>query len=228
MRNRREHVPFDSHFFEKQKQDGRSFSTQEVFRMIFQTNHWSGRESVSGEGAAIDQTHVVRNELPGLLEMYGIDVLLDAPCGDFGWMRFVDLRVTQYIGADVVPEVVIRNREMFGNTGRIFVQLDITSDSLPGADMMFCRDCLVHFSFSDIRNTIENLKRSGIEFLFTTTFPECEENEDITTGDWRPINLQKYPFHFPEPIQLLNEQCSEGHGLYHDKSLGLWRVKDLP
>jgi hypothetical protein len=59
------------------------------------------------------------------------------------------------------------------------------------------------------------------------THPDCEENEDITTGDWRLLNLEKPPFNFPKPLQLLNEQCSEGGGQFCDKSLGLWRVQDI-
>jgi hypothetical protein len=58
----------------------------------------------------------------------------------------------------------------------------------------------------------------------TTTFPECDENKNITTGDWRIINLELSPFNFPKPLYLLNENCTEGEGTYKDKSLGLWEV----
>jgi hypothetical protein len=61
----------------------------------------------------------------------------------------------------------------------------------------------------------------------TTTFTECEENVDIVTGDWRIINLQIPPFSLPEPVLILNEECTEGDGTYADKSLGLWKISDL-
>ena len=94
--------------------------------------------------------------------------------------------------------------------------------------MLFCRDCFVHFSYSDIYFALDNIKQSKITYLLTTTFPDCESNEDITTGDWRLLNLEKPPFNFPTPLRLINEQCSEGGGLYQDKSLGLWQVQDIP
>jgi hypothetical protein len=58
----------------------------------------------------------------------------------------------------------------------------------------------------------------------TTTFPGCASNEDIVTGDWRPLNLQLAPFNLPAPDLLINEQCTEGGNLFADKSLGLWRL----
>ena len=47
------------------------------------------------------------------------------------------------------------------------------------------------------------------------------------TGDWRPLDLERDPFGFPAPLELLNERCTEGGGIFADKSLGLWRTADL-
>ena len=44
--------------------------------------------------------------------------LLDAPCGDFNWMRHVPLGGVSYTGADVVPELIARNRRDYGRDGR--------------------------------------------------------------------------------------------------------------
>lgn len=105
--------------------------------------------------------------------------------------------------------------------------LDLTTSPLPAADLLLCRDALVHLSFADIGRALANLRRAAIPWLLTTTFPEEPSNEDIVTGDWRPLNLERAPFHFPPPARLLNEGCTEGDGRFADKSLGLWRVADL-
>lgn len=47
------------------------------------------------------------------------------------------------------------------------------------------------------------------------------------TGDWRPLNLERPPFNFPPPAELLAEGCTEAEGRFLDKSLGLWAIKDL-
>lgn len=158
-----------------------------------------------------------------------VNTLLYLPCGDLGWIRHVELPVETYIGADIVPELIRQNRERFGGSAaKRFELLDITADPLPEADLILCRDCLVRFSFKDISKSFRNLKQSSIDRLLTTTIPECDGNEDIRTGDWRLINLERPPFNMPEPEQLINENCTEGDGTYRDKSLGLWRIADLP
>ena len=86
----------------------------------------------------------------------------------------------------------------------------------------------MHLSFVDIIRALSNIKRSGITYLLTTTFPDCDRNEDTVTGDWRVLNLERPPFSFPAPLQLVNEKCTEGGGAFRDKSLGLWLVQALP
>ncbi len=175
----------------------------------------------------MDQTAALATALPDLLRRLGVEVLLDLPCGDYGWMRRIELPVVRYIGADLLPELIRPLQQRFGGGRRSFVVLDLTRDPLPEADLLLCRDCLVHLSFGDIRRALGNVLRSGIPWLLTTTFPEGEANEEIATGDWRPLDLERDPFGFPAPFELLNERCTEGGGSFADKSLGLWRTADL-
>jgi hypothetical protein len=106
--------------------------------------------------------------------------------------------------------------------------LDLTRSALPPADLLLCRDCLVHLSYSDIVKAISNIKSSKIEYLLTTTFTAEPGYRDVVTGDWRPLNLELPPFSFSRPLELILEQCTEQDGAFADKALGLWRVRDLP
>ena len=228
MGNRREKVPFDPYHFEKRAREGHTYSSVDTFRQIYSSNHWGGAASISGEGASSDQTQHLQTELSRLLEMIKARVFLDAPCGDFGWMNDCHLPIASYIGGDIVPELITRNQEMYGAINRQFMVLDITRDQLPFADLLFCRDCFVHLSFADIRKALSNIKRSRVRYLITTTFPECKVNEDITTGDWRVLNLEQPPFNLCPPLRLINEECTEGGGEFRDKSMGLWLVEHIP
>jgi hypothetical protein len=145
------------------------------------------------------------------------------PCGDFAWMRHLRADV-QYIGGDVLPELAQANQRQWGGPTRRFLTIDMLKDDLPAADLLLCRDCLVHFSFADAAAALRNAGRSRCSWLLTTTFPNCTANEDIVTGDWRPLNLQLPPFDLPVPELLIDERCTEADGTFADKSLGLWRI----
>jgi hypothetical protein len=225
--SRRDRVPFDSRYYERLARSGRTSEAEHVFRDIYRRHHWSGSESASGAGASLDQTHELRRWLPALLRELRVATMLDLPCGDYGWMRALELPVERYIGADLLPEIVEPLAGAFGDDRREFRVLDLTRDRLPPADLLLCRDCLVHLSYADIRRALGNAVDSGIPFILTTTFPGCEPNEDIATGDWRVIDLERAPFHLPVPMRILNEGCTEGGGVFADKSLGLWRSDDL-
>jgi hypothetical protein len=227
VRSRRDAVPFDSHYFEKLAATGNRASAEAIFRDIYQRNHWGGSISPSGAGASPNQTNELRKALPALLNRLRVDTLLDLPCGDYSWMRLIDLPVASYIGAALLTEVVQPLQMAYTDSRHRFLVLDLIREPLPQADLLFCRDCLVHLSFADIRRALGNVLRSGIPFLMTTTFPECEVNEDIVTGDWRPLSFQRSPFHFPLPGELLNEGCTEAGGLFIDKSLGVWETAEL-
>jgi hypothetical protein len=106
--------------------------------------------------------------------------------------------------------------------------VDVINGPLPEADVILCRDCLVHFSFANILAAFRTIKASGAEYLLTTTFPSREANKDIVDGDWRPLNLEASPFLLPPPIELIVEGCTEEGGAYADKALAVWRTSDLP
>lgn len=199
----------------------------EIFTEIEQNNTWTETESVSGIGSSLVQTKEIIDKLPNIFENFGIKVLLDIPCGDFNWMRNADLSQIYYTGGDIVQKIVDANNARHKRPNLRFIAIDLIADPLPASDLIFCRDCLVHLSFHDIFKALANIKKSNAAYLMMTTFPEEEVNKDIQTGGWRPLNLEKGPFFFPKPVYLLNEKCSEMNGAFSDKSLGLWRIKDL-
>jgi SAM-dependent methyltransferase len=223
--DRRTAVAYADHFV-RQAAKGQHLSPTEAFRYAYRTNLWGGSESPSGPGSSLDQTVQLQQTLPELFRRLGVRTLLDLPCGDGHWMAAIALPGIRYVGADLLPEVVARAAAQ--SSGREFLELDLTTGPLPSADLLLCRDFLVHLSFSDIERAIANIRRSGITYLLATDFPDEPTNRDAITGDWRPLNFEQPPFGFPRPIEVLREGCTEQEGLFADKSLALWRVADLP
>ncbi|OPY99991.1 hypothetical protein A5906_24505 [Bradyrhizobium sacchari] len=198
------------------------------FERIERTNLWGAASSVSGLGSEDVATSAIREAIPPLLQGHGVRSLLDAPCGDAGWIGRMKLDL-DYTGIDIVPSLIAANsdRAARGELSGRFLVADITRDVLPRADLILCRDCLVHLCFDNISRAVRNFRASGARLLLLTTFPEWDDNRDCEDGDWRALNMAKAPFNWPAPHELINERCGEGDGGWRDKSLGLWRLEDI-
>lgn len=198
-------------------------SVESTFTRIYRTNAWDNEETVSGPGSTLAATKAIREELPILTRRLDVRTFLDIPCGDLNWMTEVQMDLDLYIGADIVAELIEAHRRRYSEVGRTFLKLDITRDPLPRVDLILCRDLLGHLSFADIRSALNNVEASDSKYLLTTTFPSVRKNRDILSGDWRPLNLERAPFWFPEPREVVDERWSG----VSDKCLGLWVIHDL-
>src|SRR5262249_16445134 len=127
-----------------------------IFTEIFQKNSWGCAESRSGPGSTSERVSVFRDALVGLLAVLGAQTLLDAPCGGFNWMGGIVDALPNYIGVDIVDALIAETRLRYGGNRRRFMNLDLISDTLPRADVILCRDALVHFSFDAIFQALDN------------------------------------------------------------------------
>lgn len=190
-------------------------NTKEKFTQIYKNNSWRSAESRSGAGGEIKNTVTAREIVLDVIQKYNIKTFLDAPCGDFNWMNqfFKDnpnLEV-EYIGADIVSELIQENKRKYEKPNRIeFIVRNIIKDQLPETDLILCRDAFVHFSYADIKLAIQNIKKNKIKYLLTTSFENTPEYDyDISTGEWRPISLEREPFNL-KALEKFNEKCIEG------------------
>ncbi len=197
-----------------------------IFSDIYDRRTWGHGESASGAGSSLAETQQIRQALPELFRELQISSLLDAPCGDFHWMKSinVDGLLKEYIGAEIVPTIVAENEKNYGNEKIRFIHANVANDALPLADLILCRDCLVHLSYDTIREALRNFKRSGAKYLLATNFMETIENNDVSDTrqgySWRRLNLLQAPFNLPQPIKVIDEGM-------HNKSLALWRLDEI-
>src|SRR5262249_48228613 len=204
----------------------RRSSTEKIFARIYARNAWGDVESRSGAGSSLARTQLLRPELTRLLLDLCVGSILDLPCGDFNWMRATELPGIAYVGADIVTPLIARNNLLYASPGRRFLRLDMLSDALPRTDLIFCRDGLVHLSFFDIARALNRMLEGGATYLLATTFKAQFRNQDIVTGEWRPLNLDLAPFFFPAPLKTLADG-PRPDGTYPDKVLALYRFTDL-
>lgn len=186
--------------FEKRQKIFSSTDVVERFTKIYELNWWGNSESISGHGSTLLYTENLRRELPLLFRNFSIRSVLDAPCGDFKWMhKVVSSSEIEYVGGDIVSQLIGNNQACFANDRTKFLLLNIITDKLPGADLWICRDCLFHLSFEDIYLALKNFAESEIPYILTTTHINASgfQNSNIQTGDARLIDLFSAPFFFP-------------------------------
>lgn len=200
---------------------------KDKFTVIYQENMFKGQKSRSGEGSDLLQTAVIRREIPKLFHELQVRSVLDAPCGDWFWMKEMTLNVEHYIGVDIVDALIQKNQNEYSSNQVHFKCVNLVSERLPKVDLIISRDCLVHLSYEESIKIIKNFKASGAKYLLTTTFINRDHNVDLGKGFWRTLNLQLPPFNFPTPLKIINEGCTEGDNQFTDKCLALWRLEDL-
>lgn len=196
-------------------------SREEIFSTIYDRNLWGSKESISGKGSELNFAKNIINKLPELFRIYNIKTLVDAPCGDFNWMRKINYNFQSYLGVDIVKDLITDNIKLYSNDSIIFDKGDILTYVFPKADLILCRDCFIHLNTDEIKCAINNFKKSGSKYLLTTNFNNIIENENISTGQFRKINLCLKPFNFPMPISEIIEESS------NDKYLSLFKLEDI-
>lgn len=207
----------------------KSKEVEEIFTDIYRTNFWHGWESISGQGSNISKTRYIRAALPDLLKKLHIKTMLDAPCGDFNWMRVVidEFDLELYLGLDIVKELIHENQQKYGTTRRVFMYANLIDTPVPKVDLIFSRDCLAHLSYENARSVLKRCKQSGSTYLLTSHHVNTNKNCNITNGDHYPIKLTIAPFNFPDPLLIIEEKDSEMASAHQGKCLALWRLEDI-
>ena len=194
-------------------------SEEDIFKKIYDRNLWQSKYSASGKGSEYDNTKNILKSLPELFTNLRIKTIIDAPCGDYFWMKELKYTFEKYTGVDIVEKLTENNRKHYGSSNIEFKCLDLIKTDLPAADLILCRDCFIHLPFDKIFAILNNFKKSGSKYLMTTTYKNTSVNENIYTGGFRKINLEKEPFNFPPAEIEINET--------EDKFLSLWRISNL-
>ena len=86
---------------------------KEKFDLIYKKNFWSSKESVSGLGSELKNTINLRNELTKIFEEFKFNKILDAPCGDFNWIRLIIKDDIEYLGGDIVDDLISNNEKKY-------------------------------------------------------------------------------------------------------------------
>lgn len=191
-----------------------------VFSEIHLTNAWGHAETVSGPGSSLENTATLRRALPSLVTRYGLKRVVDAPCGDFNWMKTtVDIfdeytasissrnSLPPITGSSVAPAFASN-----APISRATICLRATSSSAATASYT-CRPGSYGMP------SAHSGARALLHLLLSNNSREFEYQE-IPTGGLRQID-SKAAVQLPEPLETILEDNYEG------RQICLWRLDEI-
>jgi hypothetical protein len=169
-----------------------SMTVQEVFTEIYENGLWgSSKKSTqpffSGRGTHDESiARVYVDQVCAFLHSlnYKPDVV-DLGCGDFFIGSQIRPMCGRYIAADIVPPLIEFNRKKYAALAVDFRVLDLISDELPKAEIVFIRQVLQHLSNEQVSLLMPKLKPSFKYLLLTEHLPSSKyfvPNLDKPTG----------------------------------------------
>jgi len=173
-----------------------------AFTEIYLRNLWGNLESRSGPTSTLERSRELRESLPELIKSLGIESILDCGCGDWNWMRTVDLTIS-YIGVDIVNSLIETLQSTYSKDNVVFQKMDVTKDPPETADLWLARDLLGVLDYNGIRGFIEKFLESKSLYLAVTSVETEQENTDGLPGIRRPIDIFMPPFMINDAIKIV-------------------------
>ena len=170
---------------------------EQVFSRIYRDNEWQG----SGPGSTAETSFEYRYFLESFLRTNRIRSVLDVGCGDWRFSRYIPWEGVQYVGMEVVPDVVEANRRRYACDSVRFVCADARSVELPPADLLIMKDVLQHWTNAEVAEFLPRVRAYRFA-LITNTTNRVEANRDCPTGGYRYLDLTRPPFSVPATVVL--------------------------
>ena len=199
-----------------------------VFNSIYKSNHWNksvkfkpDEHSYSGPGSIPNsiQTNNLTLQIEKFFNEKDIKKVLDAPCGDCAWIKKIFTTKIEYVGIDIVEDLVNKNRIKFMSYKNInFYCKDLTEfDEFDNYDFILLRDFFIHLPLKTIKKILINLKKSNCKYFAFNNYENIVNNKEILTGQHRKINLLKEPFNLSKPyfkiLEIKNENFPDKNDL---------------
>jgi len=148
--------------------------------------------------------------LERFLHLNNIGSIVDIGCGDWQFLRFVNLAGVRYHGFDVVESVIERNRRLYAAENISFDMIPDDFDDVPLADLLIMKDVLQHLSNEEILRHRDGLFSRFPKCLLTNSYRKLRlhnydmasndyttgHNYQIASGDFRCLDLNADPFNF--------------------------------
>lgn len=194
-----------------------SMPAEKIFSSIYANNDWI---CGSGEGSTPANTMQYRQYLQKFLSEKGIRTVVDFGCGDWQFCRLMDWSNVRYLGIDIVPAIIRKNRQAFGREHISFIHAEAWDSPLPAADLLIVKDVLQHWPIAMIQSFLRTI--DSFRYALITNCTEPATNSECGLGGYRGIDLLAAPFHVACSPVLTYDWYSAHHGKSFQKTTFLY------
>merc|ERR1712106_182425 len=134
------------------------------------------------------------------VDALGITSMLDAACGDAGWItsHFLARRPElSYIGTDIVAHVIKETRRAHPSLRFVVADLSDPSDrtELPKVDLVFSKETLNHMFVQGAVHALCRLRSTGAKYLLTNIARGAPNNR----GALKSAHANYFPYDYSLP-----------------------------
>lgn len=166
-----------------------------IFTNIYVNGSW---RFGSGHGSLPSVTRSYRRYLQRFIDQPDVRHVVDLGCGDWQFSRYIDWSSVDYLGLEVVPELIESNTTAYGASNVRFARSPARFADLPPADLLIAKDVLQHWPSRDISDFLTIAVEQYRYCLITNCVrPKRDRNSDIPMGAFRPLDIREPPFNAP-------------------------------
>ena len=141
----------------------------------------------------IQYTTQDKSKFKFLLDLIVPSKIIDGGCGLSTFIPTLMGETTQYLGIDILPDLInIQNSNIRNNCE--YLCKDITTDTLPYADIIILSDVIQFFNNHTIKKLFYNIKRNGIQRVLLTSNNNSTNFTESVNGFGRQVNILTGPF----------------------------------
>ena len=208
------------------------FGDPDIFDKIYENSYWGNG---SGGGSSPEATEPYKIFLEGFIRQHDIKSIVDLGCGDWQFSQFLDFCSATYFGIDASKNVIANNQRSFSRPGVSFANLPESYSKLPSADLLVCKDVLMHLDTKKVQDILSILP--SFKYALITNDIPCVSafreilhrmrrpfspvnNQEIKTGDYRTLDPTQQPFN----LKLKKVFEWKGNNLILGKNCG-WKKR---
>ncbi len=160
----------------------------DCFSEIYRTRLWGeaeGEDFYSGGGSEEYFAAPYLKQVQRLIAEHQIRTVVDLGCGDFRVGRLISEQCNvQYVGVDVVPDLISYNRSRFAGPQVEFRCANLIDDALPDGGLCLIRQVLQHLTNAEILRVLAKCAKYRAVLVTEELFTKrgSRPNLDITHG----------------------------------------------